>query len=96
MYQFRLHPPGQNISFVYNYVGLYHHEMWWLINKAKVLCVNVLLWPHSAVVWYYEGALVLGRNRGLSNAAYTNIASAFQQAVGLDVSKFCMYTKHFH
>ena len=59
-------------------------------GQGRVLCVNVLLWPHSAVVWYYEGALVLGRNRGLSNAAYANIASAFQQAVGLDASKFCI------
>ena len=82
-------PPGQKISFVYNYVGLYHHETWWLIDKAEDGSYALMYYCGHTLQWYYEGALVLGHNRALSNAAYANIASAFQQAVGLDTSKFC-------
>ena len=93
MYQFRLHPPGQNISFVYNYVGLYHHEMWWLINKAKdgsyvlmYYCGHTLQWSGTMKgLWY-----LVVIEASVMQHAYANIASAFQQAVGLDASKFCI------
>ena len=85
-------PPGQNISFVYNDVGLYHYETWWLIDKADDGSYILMYYCGHTLQWYYEGALVLARNRTLDEAAYADIASAYQKAVGLDTSQFCNTT----
>ena len=85
-------PPGQNISFVYNDVGLYHYETWWLIDKADDGSYILMYYCGHTLQWYYEGALALARNRTLDEAAYADIASAYQKAVGLDTSQFCSTT----
>lgn len=81
--------PGENISFVYHDVGLDHYETWWLLDKANDGSYMTMYYCGNTLQWYYEGAIVLARNKTLDKDAYSNIASSFQKAVGLDLTKFC-------
>lgn len=82
-------PAGTNISFVYNDLGLLHYETWWLIDEADNGSYMPMYYCGHTLQWNYEGALVLARNRTLSEEDYANIASSYQKAVGLDLSQFC-------
>ena len=81
--------PGANISFVYHDMGLDHHETWWLLDKADDGSYMTMYYCGNTLQWYYEGALVLAKERNLVEAAYSNITASFQKAVGLDLTKFC-------
>ena len=82
-------PAGTNISFAYHDLGLIHYETWWLIDEPDDGSYLPMYYCGRTLQWNYEGALVLTRNRSLSDEAYADIASSYQKAVGLDLSQFC-------
>ena len=84
--------PGSNLSFVYDDIGLLHYETWWLIDKADDSSYILLYYCGTTLEWNYEGAQVLARNTTLDAASYTQIATSFQQAVGLKLSEFSCNT----
>ena len=70
-----------------------HFETWWLLDKASDASYMTMYYCGNTLQWYYEGALVLARNQTLDKAAYANIATSFQKAVGLNLNDFCdVYT----
>ena len=81
--------PGENISFVYHDMGLDHHETWWLLDKASDGSYMTMYYCGNTLQWYYEGALVLAKDRTLVGSAYTDIAASFQKAVELNLNEFC-------
>lgn len=81
--------PGANISFIYHDMGLDHHETWWLLDKAVDASYLTMYYCGNTLQWYYEGALVLARDRALDESVYPNIATSFQKAVGLSLNDFC-------
>ncbi len=81
--------PGKNISFVYHDVGLEHFETWWLIDQADDGSYTLMYYCGNTLQWYYEGSLVLARNRTLSDEAYKKIAVSYKTAVGLNTADFC-------
>ena len=85
---------GSELSFAYHDAGLVHYENWWLFDAADDLSYILLYYCGNTLEWYYDGALVLSREKTLSAADYTKIASSYMEAVGLDSSKFC-YTKTY-
>ncbi len=80
---------GKNISFVYHNVGLEHFETWWLIDQADDRSYTLMYYCGNTLQWYYEGAMVLARNRTLSDEAYKKIAVSYKAAVGLNTADFC-------
>ena len=80
---------GQMISFTYHEVGLNHDETWWLIDEADDKSYILVYYCGNALEWYYDGALVLSREKALSSSAYEKIAESYQNATGLDAYNFC-------
>ena len=80
--------PGSNISFIYHDMGLDHHETWWLLDKAADGSYMMMYYCGNTLQWYYEGALVLAKDRTLDAQMYADI-STFQKAVGLQLDGFC-------
>ena len=80
---------GPELSFMYHDAGLVHYENWWLFDAADDLSYILMYYCGNTLEWYYDGALVLSREKTLSAADYTKIASSYMEAVGLDTSKFC-------
>ena len=78
-----------NTSFIYHDMGLDHHETWWLLDKAADASYLTIYYCGNTLQWYYEGALVLARDRALTESVYANIATSFQKAVGLSLNDFC-------
>ena len=68
-----------NTSFIYHDMGLDHHETWWLLDKAADTSPGYLTiyYCGNTLQWYYEGALVLSRDRALTESVYANIATSF-------------------
>ena len=82
--------PGINISFTYHDVcGSFHHETWWLIDSAEDGSYVQVYYCGNVLQWYYEGAIVLARNKTLSAADYITIANSYKKAVGLKLTDFC-------
>ena len=81
--------PGANISFVYHDMGLDHHETWWLLDKAADSSYLLMYYCGNTLQWYYEGALVMARDRSLDAKVYSDISASFQKAVGLSLDDFC-------
>lgn len=84
--------PGKNITFVYHDMGLDHSKTWWIIDQANDKSYTLLYYCGNTLQWYYEGAIVLARNRSLSEGAYADIAVSYQKAVGLNLTNFCFPT----
>ena len=80
---------GQMISFTYHEVGLNHDETWWLIDEADDKSYILVYYCGNALEWYYDGALVLSREKTLSSSAYEKIAESYKKATGLDTGTFC-------
>lgn len=81
--------PGETISFLYGDVGLLHHEIWWLVDAADDKSYIVMYYCGNALDWYYDGALVMARNKSLPDSDTATIADSYRRSVGLDYSKFC-------
>ena len=84
--------PGGNISMAYDDIGLIHYETWWLLDKNDEFGYILLYYCGNTLQWYYEGAQVLSRNATLNESAYSQIATSYQQAVGLKLSDFTCNT----
>ena len=80
---------GEKISFLYHDVGLYHYETWWVIDEADDKSYILVYYCGNTLEWYYDGALVLSREKTLSSSAYEKIAESFKKATGLDTGTFC-------
>jgi hypothetical protein len=89
IYNFPNTTPGDNITFYYHDMGLTHTETWWLIDAAEDFSYVILYYCGGTLQWYYDGALVLSREKTLPYLAYTDIAASYSRAVGLDSTKFC-------
>ena len=81
--------PGKNITFVYHDMGLDHSKTWWIIDQANDNSYILLYYCGNTLQWYYNGAIVLARNRTLSEGAYADIAVSYQKSVGLNLDDFC-------
>ena len=80
---------GEKIHFLYHDVGLSHSETWWLIDEADDKSYVLLYYCGNTLEWYYDGALVLSREKTLSSSAYEKIAKSYKKATGLDTGTFC-------
>ena len=80
---------GEKIHFLYRDVGLSHSETWWLIDEADDKSYVLLYYCGNTLEWYYDGALVLSREKTLSSSAYEKIATSYKKATGLDTGTFC-------
>lgn len=81
--------PGANITVGYHDVGLAHSETWWLLDAAVDKSYVLIYYCGNALQWYYDGALVLSKEKTLSDFDYANIAASYSRAVGLNSVKFC-------
>ena len=81
--------PGEGVPFVYHDKGLEHFKTWWIIDQAVDKSYTLLYYCGNTLQWYYEGSIVLARNRTLSEGAYADIAVSYQKAVGLNLTSFC-------
>lgn len=80
---------GPELSFVYHDAGLVHYENWWLFDAADDLSYILMYYCGNTLQWYYDGALVLSKEKTLSAADYTKIAASYSKGIGLDTAKFC-------
>lgn len=81
--------PGANISFGYHDLGLYRNETWWLFDMADDKSYVLVYYCGNAFQWYYDGALVLAREKTLTDFEIADVTASFSKAIGLDSTKFC-------
>ena len=81
--------PGANVTMNYQDIGLSHTETWWLFDAADDKSYVVLYYCGNTMQWFYDGALVVSKEKTLTDADYTKIKASFERAVGLDSTKFC-------
>lgn len=81
--------PGANISFKDNSMGFSEPLTWWLIDAADDGSYVLVYYCGNILRWYYDGALVLAKEKVLSDFNIANVAASYSRALGLNSVEFC-------